>query len=387
MTSTDRAVAGLDEAVATVRANLAPFATWWPGDTTTNGTYLPRRPADGGGEGENTGWTTSFWTGQVWLAWQLTGDDLFREVGTAHAADFARRMREHVGVDTHDLGFLYTLSSVVPWRLLGDEQGRATALAAADHLMTRFLEPAGIVQAWGGVGRGGPARPHDHRQPDEHAVAVLGDRADGRPSVRAGRATAHRPAARPHGPHGRHDVPHVPLGPGQRRGPARHDGPGPPRRLLLGARPGVGRLRVRDGSSLHRRPVVQGDGRDARRLLPRPPAGRPGVRMGPGLHRRPDAAAGQLGRGDRRQRARSSSPTRWTPTPRRRRPPPATARQPTRSSTRSSPATPPWPESRAPPCSSTPCTTCRRGTASTRAACGATTTTSRRSCAAPDRTG
>ena len=28
-----------------------------------------------------------------------------------------------------------------------------------------------------------------------------------------------------------------------------------------------------------------------RRLLPRPPAGRPGVRLGPGLHRRPDAAA------------------------------------------------------------------------------------------------
>ena len=155
MTTTDRAVAGLDEAVATVRANLAPFATWWPGDTTTDGTYLPRRPADGGGEGENTGWTTSFWTGQVWLAWQLTGDDVFREVGTAHVADFARRMREHVGVDTHDLGFLYTLSSVVPWRLLGDEEARAAALAAADHLMTRFLEPAGIVQAWGDVGEAG----------------------------------------------------------------------------------------------------------------------------------------------------------------------------------------------------------------------------------------
>ena len=63
--------------------------------------------------------------------------------------DFVRRVRDEVELDTHDLGFLYTLSCVAAWRLLGDEDARAAALLAADHLMRRFLEPAGIIQAWG----------------------------------------------------------------------------------------------------------------------------------------------------------------------------------------------------------------------------------------------
>jgi unsaturated chondroitin disaccharide hydrolase len=58
-------------------------------------------------------------------------------------------VNEGQDLDTHDLGFLYSLSCVAAWRLTGDEDARRAALAAADHLMTRFLEPAGIVQAWG----------------------------------------------------------------------------------------------------------------------------------------------------------------------------------------------------------------------------------------------
>jgi unsaturated chondroitin disaccharide hydrolase len=37
----------------------------------------------------------------------------------------------------------------VPWRSTGDRTARDAALAAADHLLTRVLEPAGIIQAWG----------------------------------------------------------------------------------------------------------------------------------------------------------------------------------------------------------------------------------------------
>ncbi len=160
-TAVGRAV---EEALATVRATAGTFAQRYPDDTTRDNRY-PVRPAGGGlPEGANRGWTTSFPAGMAWLAWELTGEDVFREVGLAHLRDFDRRVRAGEDLETHDLGFLYTLSCVAPWRLLAPgsasgsvsdddasvrETARAAALLAAEHLTGRYLEPAGIIQAWG----------------------------------------------------------------------------------------------------------------------------------------------------------------------------------------------------------------------------------------------
>ena len=155
MTSTSPLPAGaltdpaVTAAVGTVRRNLVAFPTGYPDDTTRAGRYPLRPAADGFGEGGNRGWTTSFWPGMQWLAWELTGEDGLREAGLRHARDFERRVRAGEDLETHDLGFLYSLACVAPWRLLGDESARSGALLAADHLMRRFLEPAGIIQAWG----------------------------------------------------------------------------------------------------------------------------------------------------------------------------------------------------------------------------------------------
>ncbi len=147
-TRTDAALAA---ALATVRANIATFGGGYPDDTTRHGVYPPRPATATLPEGANRGWTTSFWPGMLWLAWELTGDDAFRLAATSHVASFAERVDQQIDLDTHDLGFLYTLGCVAPWRLVADERARSAALGAADHLMTRFLEPAGIVQAWGGL--------------------------------------------------------------------------------------------------------------------------------------------------------------------------------------------------------------------------------------------
>ena len=143
---TDAAIAA---ALATIRRNIARFGDSYPDDTTTDGRY-PLRPAgDGIREGGNRGWTTGFWPGMQWIAWELSGEQEFRDAAVRHAADFARRVREAQDLDTHDLGFLYTLSSVPAWRLLGSSESRDAALLAADHLTGRYLEAAGIIQAWG----------------------------------------------------------------------------------------------------------------------------------------------------------------------------------------------------------------------------------------------
>jgi unsaturated chondroitin disaccharide hydrolase len=141
--------AAVDSALRTVKENIAAFGDRYPADTTAGEVY-PRRPAQGGQpEGANVGWTTSFWPGMLWLAHDLTGDKEYLTAALSHVDSFSDRVRSGIDVDTHDLGFLYTLSCVVAWRRTGDERARIAALAAADHLLTRVLEPAGIIQAWG----------------------------------------------------------------------------------------------------------------------------------------------------------------------------------------------------------------------------------------------
>lgn len=131
----------IETAVARVEANLSLFPPGrYPGPASFDLVY----PTIG-----NTDWTSSFWTGQLWLAYELTGRDLFRDAALSHVSDFRNRLDERTATDTHDLGFLYTLSGVAAWRLTGDHRARAMALKAADLLMLRYHEKAGILQAWG----------------------------------------------------------------------------------------------------------------------------------------------------------------------------------------------------------------------------------------------
>ncbi|MBF4550325.1 glycoside hydrolase family 88 protein [Pseudoclavibacter sp. VKM Ac-2888] len=139
----------LAAATETVRRNIVAFGAAYPDDTTTDGCYLLRPATEAFAEGANRGWTTSFWPGMMWLAGDVTGDAAFHEAALAHAADFERRLYGDEDLETHDLGFLYSLSVVTAWKQTGDERWRTAGIKAGERLMTRFLEPAGILQAWG----------------------------------------------------------------------------------------------------------------------------------------------------------------------------------------------------------------------------------------------
>ncbi|MFC6018331.1 glycoside hydrolase family 88 protein [Plantactinospora solaniradicis] len=150
-TDAEAMAAAVAAALRTVAANIDTFGDRYPADTTAGNRYPLRPPTDGQMRGANVGWTTSFWPGMLWLAHDLTGDERYRRHALSHVDSFATRVADGVDLDTHDLGFLYTLACVTPARRTGDARARQTALAAADHLMTRFLEPAGIIQAWGNL--------------------------------------------------------------------------------------------------------------------------------------------------------------------------------------------------------------------------------------------
>ncbi|MDR3167700.1 MAG: glycoside hydrolase family 88 protein [Treponema sp.] len=125
-----------------IRNNIAVFKDSYPAPTSVNGIY----PLI-----QNTEWTSAFWPGMLYLAFESTGDELFLKTGESLIPNFRERLDRGIGIETHDLGFLYTLSCVAPWRLRGNTAARETAILAADLLLRRYHEKAGVIQAWGNL--------------------------------------------------------------------------------------------------------------------------------------------------------------------------------------------------------------------------------------------
>lgn len=99
-----------------------------------------------------SGWNQGFWTGILWLAYEATGEEKYRERALSHIPSFYERIDQKLGVNHHDMGFLYVPSCVAAYKLCGDEQAKEAAIKAADHLLTRYIEAGGYIQAWGDVG-------------------------------------------------------------------------------------------------------------------------------------------------------------------------------------------------------------------------------------------
>ena len=102
--------------------------------------------------GENVEWTTGFWTGVIWLAYEHTGDEAFRRAAEIQVDSFLHRIQNKIDVNHHDMGFLFSLSCVAAYKLTGSEKAREAALLAADHLAGRYREKGQFLQAWGNVG-------------------------------------------------------------------------------------------------------------------------------------------------------------------------------------------------------------------------------------------
>jgi unsaturated chondroitin disaccharide hydrolase len=139
----------VDCALQTISTNITSFADRFPENSTIHNRYPLRRAQNGFAAGDNYGWTTSFWSGMLWLAYEFTRQDSYRQLGEQHVRNFVHRIDNNIDLDTHDIGFLYTLACVAPWRLIDSAEAKRAALKAADTLMGRYLEKIGIFQAWG----------------------------------------------------------------------------------------------------------------------------------------------------------------------------------------------------------------------------------------------
>ena len=137
----------LDFALEQVGRNLKEFTCKFKRAFSTDGFYDAT---------ENENWTTGFWTGQIWLAWEWAvksgrkelAEEL-KKAGEIQIDSFLRRIDEKDGVDHHDMGFLYSPSCVAGYKLTGSRKGREAAIKAADQLITRFHPVGEFIQAWG----------------------------------------------------------------------------------------------------------------------------------------------------------------------------------------------------------------------------------------------
>ena len=129
--------------------NLEEFTDKFPSPDSRNYVYKPS---------PNYEWTHGFWTGMIWLAYELTGDEKYKKVAMHQIKSYRERLENKVCIDTHDIGFIYMLSCVAAYKITGDEYAKETALMAADHLITRFHEKGKFIQAWGAMGSEGNRR-------------------------------------------------------------------------------------------------------------------------------------------------------------------------------------------------------------------------------------
>ena len=105
----------LDRVCAVLEKDMKKFGDRFPSACAENGHYEVT---------ENDDWTNGFWTGMLWMAYQYTGKDAFRQQACRNMESFERRLDEHVVLDHHDIGFLYSLSVGAGYRITGTVTGK-----------------------------------------------------------------------------------------------------------------------------------------------------------------------------------------------------------------------------------------------------------------------
>ncbi|ASJ73836.1 glycoside hydrolase family 88 protein [Granulosicoccus antarcticus] len=102
-------------------------------------------------------WVMGFFSGQLWLSSQLSGDPVFSEAARARRGQF-RAVLENRRWQDHDIGFLFSLHAVADWKMYANHDAREMALESARCLLSRFREEGAYIQAWL------PHGPHDREQ-------------------------------------------------------------------------------------------------------------------------------------------------------------------------------------------------------------------------------
>ncbi|MFB5673757.1 glycosyl hydrolase [Paenibacillus terreus] len=92
-------------------------------------------------------WTAGFWPGLLWLVYEESGDANLRGLAEQCEAQLDQVLHDYTRLD-HDLGFMWTLTSIAAYKLTQSAESRRRALQAANYLAARFNLQGRYIRAW-----------------------------------------------------------------------------------------------------------------------------------------------------------------------------------------------------------------------------------------------
>lgn len=92
-------------------------------------------------------WTAGFWPGILWRVYLENKDEKLRITAEACEDKMNHLLSDTEAID-HDLGFMWTLTSLANYKITKSKQARQRALLAANLLMARFNLSGNYIRAW-----------------------------------------------------------------------------------------------------------------------------------------------------------------------------------------------------------------------------------------------
>ncbi|WP_338788664.1 glycoside hydrolase family 88 protein [Metabacillus sp. FJAT-53654] len=103
-----------------------------------NGTYQLEEPH---------WWTAGFWPGLLWLVYRESKNESLKQLAEQCEDRLDSVITDYYRLD-HDMGFMWTLTSVARFKLLGEEDSKRRALLVANLLAGRFNTSGNYIRAW-----------------------------------------------------------------------------------------------------------------------------------------------------------------------------------------------------------------------------------------------
>jgi len=92
-------------------------------------------------------WTAGFWPGILWIMHDMTGAEHYKQAAWQWDEKLEQKMHQPNNFH-HDVGFQFLPTSVIKYKLTGDEDGKRRGLFAANFLAGRFNPAGQYIRAW-----------------------------------------------------------------------------------------------------------------------------------------------------------------------------------------------------------------------------------------------
>lgn len=133
--------AAMDQALLKLDGLMEKFTEDFPSASSKGGQYEH--------SSNRLGWTQCFYTGMLFLAYEYTKDEKYLNHAKNLVETFIDRLDNMLGMNDHDIGFNFTLSTVAAYKCTGEKRYLEKSLAAAAVLGDRFREKGQFIQLAG----------------------------------------------------------------------------------------------------------------------------------------------------------------------------------------------------------------------------------------------